>query len=431
LILLTILGLVPGTARGQGLSPDFFSLNAEWSQAIFDNATARAKAKSPAEQDAVEAEFLEQQQGFVDRCLEIAHSQPDSLQELVALKLVACRASKTPEGKQAAATLIERAATADLKVLAGSLPYPTYVLDKPIEAVGPIILERVKENPDHPQAALLLASVVCVLADRKAPEAPPEFTAAADLIVQRYADSPGITNFCFCCGQSAWGTRFESHLRTILAKNQDRGVRANASFSLASIAAAGGESRRGEAEQLFEDFLKQFDGGDARQAGVEKVLRQQAEHELAALRLIGKPAPEIDGVDLDGRGLKLSEYRGKVVLLSFWASWCRGCVAMIPEEGRLVEHWEGKPFAIVGVNGDSDLPDAKSAAQQHGVSWRSFRQGDGQTVRAWGVLGWPTFYLIDAEGIVRRRWVGEQPYESLIGSIEPLIEQKAPLTPNP
>ena len=287
-------------------------------------------------------------------------------------------------------------------MLAKSLPYPTNVLDKPIEAVGPIILERVKQNSDHPRAALLLSSVVCALADLKTPEPPVDFIAAADLIAERYADSPDIGNFCFRCSLAAWGTRFESHLRTILAKNQDRGVRAYASFSLASIAEAGGESRQGEAEQRFADFLKQFDGGDPghRFAGVEKMLRQQAEQELAALRLIGKPAPEIDGVDLDGLGLKLSEYRGKVVLLSFWASWCRGCVAMIPEGRRLVEHWQGKPFAIVGVNGDSDLPDAKSAAQQHGASWRSFRQGDGQNVRVWGVLGWPTFYLIDAEGIV-------------------------------
>ncbi|HEY1786204.1 MAG TPA: hypothetical protein VGG30_11665 [Pirellulales bacterium] len=49
----------------------------------------------------------------------------------------------------------------------------------------------------------------------------------------------------------------------------------------------------------------------------------------------------------------------------------------------------------------------------------------------WGVGGWPTSYLIDAEGIVRRRWVGQQPYETLVEAVAPLVEQNATTKPDP
>ena len=66
------------------------------------------------------------------------------------------------------------------------------------------------------------------------------------------------------------------------------------------------------------------------------------------------PAPEIDGVDFDGKRLKLSDQHGKVVAVVFWASWCGPCRAMIPHERELVERFRGKPFVMVGVNNDDN-----------------------------------------------------------------------------
>ena len=65
---------------------------------------------------------------------------------------------------------------------------------------------------------------------------------------------------------------------------------------------------------------------------------------------VGMPAPEIDGEDFDGMRVKLSDYRGKVVVVVFWASWCPPCCAMIPHERELVERNRDKPFAMLSVN---------------------------------------------------------------------------------
>jgi thiol-disulfide isomerase/thioredoxin len=75
-------------------------------------------------------------------------------------------------------------------------------------------------------------------------------------------------------------------------------------------------------------------------------------YELRHLR-IGKQAPDIIGEDLSGARFKLSDYRGKVVLLVFWASWCGPCIASVPHEKELVERFKGRPFAVIGVNADA------------------------------------------------------------------------------
>src|SRR5207342_1906767 len=92
---------------------------------------------------------------------------------------------------------------------------------------------------------------------------------------------------------------------------------------------------------------------------------------------IGKVAPEIDGNGIDGKSLKLSDYRGRVVVLSFWASWCGPCMAMVPHERALVQRMKGKRFALLGINGDQNLESAKHAIQTAGITWPSWQNRRG------------------------------------------------------
>jgi hypothetical protein len=73
----------------------------------------------------------------------------------------------------------------------------------------------------------------------------------------------------------------------------------------------------------------------------------------------------------------------------------------------------GKPFASVGVNGDDEDQEAKAAVAQNGITWRSFAsgKGHGSIAQAWHVWSWPTIYLIDQKGIIRKQWTDARPAE--------------------
>jgi thiol-disulfide isomerase/thioredoxin len=117
-------------------------------------------------------------------------------------------------------------------------------------------------------------------------------------------------------------------------------------------------------------------------------------------------AHEIEGVDSQGKPLRLSDYQGKVVLLDFWASWCGPCMGLVPHEKALVKSHQGKPFVLLGVSADNTLADLKTAEEENQLPWRSWWDGDRSLQRQWDVKVLPTLFLIDHEGIVRYRFEG-------------------------
>ena len=134
-----------------------------------------------------------------------------------------------------------------------------------------------------------------------------------------------------------------------------------------------------------------------------------AKRELFAIRklAVGQSAPEISAEDLEGSEFKLSEYRGKLVLLCFWGDWCEDCQADYDHYRSLVQQLDGKPFVIVGVNSDPSREHALQLTKDENLSWRNFWNGsegkDGPISTDWCVNLWPTTYLIDKEGVIRRK----------------------------
>ena len=90
-------------------------------------------------------------------------------------------------------------------------------------------------------------------------------------------------------------------------------------------------------------------------------------------------------------------------MVSFWATWCGPCMELVPHEKALVERMKGRPFVLIGVNGDNDREKAKTVSAKEGINWRSFWTGgarQGIPVQ-WGVSVWPSVYVIDANGVIR------------------------------
>jgi peroxiredoxin len=154
-----------------------------------------------------------------------------------------------------------------------------------------------------------------------------------------------------------------------------------------------------DAAVLFEQVARTYPEHDE--------LRETANRELLAVRTIsvGKAAPEIEGKDLDGNRFRLSEHRGKVVVLDFWNhESCGICRAMYPQLRSLAERMKGKPFALLGVDSDDDAASLRKLVDEGQVTWRFWCDGDsgkGPIVTRWNVNGWPTTYVLDARGVIR------------------------------
>jgi RNA polymerase sigma factor (sigma-70 family) len=122
--------------------------------------------------------------------------------------------------------------------------------------------------------------------------------------------------------------------------------------------------------------------------------------------VVGKAAPEIDGVDSEGKPLKLSDHRGKVVVLVFWGSWCGPCMRQVPHERELVERLKGKPFALLGVNCREDKAVAIKTMKDERMTWPNWIEGDdsdGPIVSRYHVRSYPTVFVLDAKGIIRAK----------------------------
>jgi hypothetical protein len=77
---------------------------------------------------------------------------------------------------------------------------------------------------------------------------------------------------------------------------------------------------------------------------------------------------------------------------------------MYPHERSLVKRLEGQPFALIGVNSDSDRAQLRKVMEEEQITWRSFWDGGstgGPIARAWNVQGWPSIYVLDAQGVIR------------------------------
>jgi peroxiredoxin len=164
-----------------------------------------------------------------------------------------------------------------------------------------------------------------------------------------------------------------------------------------------------ESEALYERTIAEFGvfpfKGDPRRAGGREVpLADLALPALEHLRkiAIGKVAPEIDGDDVEGKGFKLGDYRGKVVVLTFSGNWSGPCRERYPEWRDLAARLKGAPFALLSVDTDPERGNLTALIKDGTITWRCWWDGPNRPIcEAWGVARFPTVYVLDARGTIR------------------------------
>jgi peroxiredoxin len=155
----------------------------------------------------------------------------------------------------------------------------------------------------------------------------------------------------------------------------------------------------------------------------ERRLAEVARGKLFGIRRLrlGKVAPEITGTDAYGKEIRLSEFRGKVILLTFSGNWCSPCRELYPKERELVRKLKDRPFAHLSINTDDQKETLRRSIESGEITWRCWwdgAPGEGPIVKLWGVSGLPTSFILDHRGVIRHKQVLA---EELDGALEPLL----------
>ena len=101
---------------------------------------------------------------------------------------------------------------------------------------------------------------------------------------------------------------------------------------------------------------------------------------------------------------------------------------MFPHERSLVKRLENKPFALIGINSDKDKEEIKQKNEAAQITWRSFWNGPegtgGPISKAWGVVGWPTIYVLDAKGVIRAKNVRGEAMDRAVNKLLAEMEKE-------
>ncbi len=141
----------------------------------------------------------------------------------------------------------------------------------------------------------------------------------------------------------------------------------------------------------------------------------------------GGATPPLTLEDLEGRTHSLAEYRGKVVLVNFWATWCEPCRAEMPSMERLRAQLAGQPFAVLGVNMAEPLSRIEKFTAMVPVGFTLLRDRDGATAKAWRARVLPASFLVDRDGRVRYYVYGELDWtsEAVLARVRELLRSSA------
>ena len=157
----------------------------------------------------------------------------------------------------------------------------------------------------------------------------------------------------------------------------------------------GGSGAFALAQRKWEDFQQinpHPEYTEAVQAALDKALKLQP----------GQPAPEFTLDDLDGHPVSLSQFKGRVVLLDFWASWCGPCISDLPDLRRIKGKTTALPVVFLNVSLDTDDADWREAIGKHEIKGVHVRaDGFGSDVaKSYQVNGIPSYYLVDSQGLI-------------------------------
>ncbi len=124
--------------------------------------------------------------------------------------------------------------------------------------------------------------------------------------------------------------------------------------------------------------------------------------------------------DTTGRRVSSEEFRGKALLVDFWATWCAPCKKEMPGFEQLQKQYRDRGVAVIGIALDSDPQQVAKFARDLGVTY-TLLIGDSEVMKKWEILGIPTTFLIDRRGVIRHKVVGFEYKEVLETALKEIL----------
>jgi len=131
-------------------------------------------------------------------------------------------------------------------------------------------------------------------------------------------------------------------------------------------------------------------------------------------------APDFTLQDLSGRSVRLSDLRGKVVLIEFWATWCPPCRASVPVIERLHKTFAGQGLVVLGISIDEQWDAVRSFAREKGISYAVLK-GNDEVSAQYMVRLVPTMFLVGKDGMIARQYVGGEEEDALAKDVRSML----------
>lgn len=210
----------------------------------------------------------------------------------------------------------------------------------------------------------------------------------------------------------AQSSRLDPALRHLVETHPNASIRGSALYTLGARLKTKAEIESSlklcdEAEAVLKRVIAEFpDVGTYHGRNGDNA--QKLLDELRGPFALGRPAPDLSGMDLQGEKFSLTSLKGKIVVLSFSGHWCGPCKAMHGVEKELLKKYSARDVELVEINTDKDLASVAETMKKDGLAWRCLADGssDGPLSRAWQIENWPTFYVLDRNHKIRYKATG-------------------------
>lgn len=154
------------------------------------------------------------------------------------------------------------------------------------------------------------------------------------------------------------------------------------------------------------------------------LLRQSAPSTAGPSALEGSIAPSFTIADATGHPAGLADYRGKIVVMNLWASWCPPCRAEMPELEGFYQAFRGRNVMVIGVDEGESAARAQAFARALRITYPILIDASQQYGRVYAALGLPTTIVVDARGVVVHGFDGPLTQRQMRDAVEPMVERR-------